>query len=97
MSHFLKGYLQITKMMCKTTVNYIDVFETYLEYYLLFHKELLPLDHFDGMWVAQVVDHLAQLLSRLAVLADAYLMEKEANQEEKKQIENNPDLELDAD
>lgn len=30
----------------------------------------MPCEHFDGMWVAPLLDHLAALLIKFAVLAD---------------------------
>ena len=57
----------------------------------MFHKDLLTNEIFDGMWVAPLVEHLAIILSRLAVVADAEALAKKNTEEEKKEMEKDPD------
>ena len=74
-------------MLNKPSVNYTEVFESFCQTYSVFHKDLLPHDIFDGMWIAPLLEHLAVLLSRLAVIADSEFEKKKNYEEEKKEFE----------
>ena len=47
----------------------------------------MPEDHYDGMWVGPLIDHLASLLIKFAVMADDELDEMQKNEVEGKGAE----------
>ncbi len=52
---------------------------------------MMPEDHYDGMWVGPLIDHLASLLINFAVLADDELdvqQKEEGDRDGEKQIED---------
>ena len=54
----------------------------------------MPEDHFDGMWVGPLIDHLAGLLIKFAVLADDELdsqQKEDADKNGDKEIKDNED------
>ena len=87
----MRGYLHVIKLLSKSSVNYTEVFESYCQCYSSFHRELLVNDLFDGMWIAPLLEYLAILLSKLAVMADSETEVKKNVEEEKKEYEKSLD------
>ena len=75
---FLKGYAASLKLLAMgEAANQSQVFSTFMsECFSPFQNHLLQADHFDGMWVGPLLDHLTHILCELAFLADAQASEK---------------------
>mmetsp|Transcript_4672 Transcript_4672/g.7943 ORF Transcript_4672/g.7943 Transcript_4672/m.7943 type:complete len:405 (-) Transcript_4672:284-1498(-) len=82
-ARFLRGYLHTLRMQGQAKIKGLEktsipsIFNVFLsECFQVFYVHVLQLDHFDGKWVAPLLDHLTHILCDLALEADAQIAER---------------------
>lgn len=78
MDDFLTGYLLTLKLLGVQggRHDYQAAYKTFSENtFQVFSKNLMPLDAYDNNWMVPLLDHLASLLCKFAVLADHEVMQ----------------------